>query len=124
MMITFDLLYQPIYQVAFFLVLTVLLAPLFGARNPNAVWNTSGLLYVGFMIMNAVYLFLGDGQWAYFFISLGCSLLYIALAGIAASSIIKVLRLDGSGESAMIFLSVIYHPFILLATMFLRWIVE
>ncbi|ELR69374.1 hypothetical protein C900_05064 [Fulvivirga imtechensis AK7] len=34
----------------------------------------------------------------------------------------ELLKLKGSGESGMIFLVIIYHPFLLLLVVFLKWV--
>jgi hypothetical protein len=46
------------------------------------------------------------------------------LAGVLVSLLIKALKVDGSEESAMIFLFIIYHPVILLLVILLRWIIR
>lgn len=95
----------------------------FRPGSANAMWNTAGVLYIGFILANAVFLLFADGTRAYFFISLACSLAYILAAGILVSGLIRVLKINGSGESAMIFLSVIYHPVVLLLMVLLKWMI-
>jgi hypothetical protein len=118
------LLRQPLYQVGFFLLLTMVLIPLLRAKGPNAIWNVAGVLYIGFIFANAIFFWFEDGIWSYFFISLVYSLLYLLLAGVLVSLLIEALKIDGSGESAMIFLFIIYHPVILLMVILLKWIVR
>jgi hypothetical protein len=120
----FDLLRQPLYQVAFFLVITTLSVPFLRARSANAIWNVAGVLYVGFMIANTVFFFFEDAIWKYFFISLVSSLVYVLIAGMLVSFFVSALKKTGSGESAMIFVSIIYHPVILLLMILLKWIVR
>jgi hypothetical protein len=120
----FNLLREPLYQVAFFLLLTMVLIPFLRSKGPNAIWNVAGVLYIAFIFANAIFFWFEDGTWSYFFISLVYSLLYLLLAGGLVSFLIKALKIDGSGESAMIFLVIIYHPVILLLVILLKWIVR
>ena len=115
---------QPLYQVALFLVITLITVPFLSPKNANAIWNTAGILYIGFILTNAVLFWFADGTWSYVLISLGYSLLYILVAGVLVSSLIRVLKIPGSGESAGIFIFIIYHPLILLFIVFLKWIVR
>src|SRR5688572_18828053 len=120
----FHLLRQPLYQVGFFLLFTMILIPFLRAKGPNAIWNAAGVLYIGFIFANAIFFWFEDGTWWYFFISLICSILYLLLAVLLVSLLIKALKVDGSEESAMIFLFIIYHPVILLLVILLRWIIR
>src|SRR6186713_450378 len=104
-MAIFHLLRQPLYQVVIFLLMTVLSIPFLRGKSANAVWNVAGVLYIGFILNNAVFVFFEEGVWIYFLISLAYSLLYILVAGILVSLLIGALKITGSGESAMVFLS-------------------
>ena len=114
---------QPLYQLAFFLLLTLLLIPFIGMKSSNAAWNVAGVLYIGFIFINALCSWFEESMWTYFFISIGYSLLYILLAGILVSLLVSALKISGSGESAMIFMFIIYHPVILLFVILLKWII-
>jgi hypothetical protein len=59
--------------------------------------------------------------WPYFFISLLCSVGYLLVVSFLAPLLIQLQRAEGSGESAMIFLVIIYHPFILLLMFLAKW---
>jgi hypothetical protein len=118
-----NLLHQPPYQALLFLLLTLLIIPLIRAKSANAVWNLAGMLYVGFIFSNTVFFWFEDGTWAYFFISLGLSLAYILAAGILVPMLINALKISGSGESATIFVFIMYHPVILLLMILVKWIV-
>lgn len=118
------LLRQPLYQAILFLLITLISIPFLTSKNANAVWNVAGVLYVGFILTNAVFFWFADGTWTYFFISLGYSLLYILAAGIMVPSLIGALKISGSGESAGIFLFIIYHPLILLFIVLVKWIIR
>ncbi|MEO8475015.1 MAG: hypothetical protein ABI477_22630 [Chryseolinea sp.] len=118
----FHLLRQPVYQCVFFLLITVLFVPFLRRKTANAVWNLAGIFYIGFICTNGVFLFFDDGVWSYFFISLACSLGYILVAGMSVSLLVSALKISGSGESAMIFITIIYHPLVLLAMILLEWI--
>ena len=116
-------LHRPLYQLFFFLLMTVLLVPFVGSKNANATWNVAGLLYVGFIFTNAVFILFDDRIWTYFFVSLAYSLVYIVVAGIIVSLLIRALKVKGPGESAMIFVSILYHPVVLLLMILLKWII-
>lgn len=118
------LLRQPLYQLVLFLLITLISIPFLSAKSANAVWNVAGVLYIGFIFMNAVIFWFEDSIWSYFFISMAFSLLYILVAGILVSLLIGALKIVGSGESATIFVFVIYHPVILLLVMLLKWLLR
>ena len=73
------------------------------------------------MLLNAILAFFADDIWSYFFISLGISILYLCVTALTANILLKVLKLSGSQESAMIFMVVIFHPVALLLSIFLKW---
>ena len=118
-----DLLRQPLYQFLLCLFVTILLLPFLRKRSPDAIWSAAGTCYIGFIFINAVGFLFEDHLWRYFFTSMGFSLLHILISGILVSALIGVLKQKGSGESAMIFLTVIYHPAILLFIMLIKWII-
>jgi cation transporter-like permease len=104
--------------------MTTLVVPFVSSKSANAVWNVAGLLYVGFIFANAVFILFDDHIWTYFFVSLAYSLVYIVVAGIIVSLLIHALKVKGSGESAMIFVSILYHPVVLLLMILLKWIID
>lgn len=118
------LLRQPLYQALLFLLLTLISIPFLSSKNANAVWNVAGVLYAAFILANAVFIWFADNTWTYFFISLGYSLLYILIVGVLVPSLISALKISGSGESAGIFLFIIYHPLILLFIILVKWVIR
>jgi len=118
------LLRQPLYQALLFLLLTLISIPFLSSKNANAVWNVAGVLYAAFILANAVFSWFADNTWTYFFISLGYSLLYILIVGMLVPSLISALKISGSGESAGIFLFIIYHPLILLFIILVKWVIR
>ena len=116
-----DLIRHPLYQPIPFLLITVIWIPFLKYKTANAAWNTAGLLYMGYIVCNTVFIWYSDGMWSYFFISLAMSVLYVFVAGTLVPALIRLLRITGPGESAMIFLWIIYHPVVLLFVMLIRW---
>ncbi|MES2730570.1 MAG: hypothetical protein V4714_02435 [Bacteroidota bacterium] len=112
---------RPVYQGLFFFLLAVLIIILLRPRNPNGTWNIAGVLYVLFILTNSVCILTVDTVWMYFLFSLLSSVLYLLLSSWVIAALIDWMGADGSGESSMIFLSIIYHPVLLLLVLFLQW---
>ncbi|MFZ6009090.1 MAG: hypothetical protein ACOYXT_01985 [Bacteroidota bacterium] len=120
----FDFIQKPFGQLVSFLSLTLAILIIFRPKNADTVWTMAGLLYVGFIIANTIFMWKAENTWTYFFISVGFSILYILVVAGTTSIYEKLVDMEGSGESGMIFLVVIYHPFTLLITILARWLVE
>ena len=120
----FDLLRQPWNQSGFFLLITLLIVPFLKWKTANAPWNVAGLSYIGFIVVNSIFLWFTESTWMYFFTSLAISLAYVLVAGTLVQFLIRLLKIEGPGESAMIFLTIIYHPVALLMVILLKWIVR
>lgn len=117
-----DFIHPPLYQLIFFVLLTAVSVPFFKNKDANRIWNIAGLFYIGFILTNSVLAWFAEASWVYFFTSLGCSLLYIVIIGILISVFIRLLKLNGSGETAMIFIYIIYHPILLLLVIGVKWV--
>jgi hypothetical protein len=117
----FELLQKPFVQVLSFITLTILSIAIVGPKNTENTWLMAGYFFIGFMLVNSVLILFATNSWSYLFYSLLFSVLYLVGVSIVISTIGKILKIEGSGESAMIFLVAIYHPVLLLAMMFLKW---
>ncbi len=118
----FELIQKPGYQVLLFVCTTILLTLITRPRSSDKIWVVAGLLYFLFILTNAIFVFNESEVWSYFFISLGFSFLYLLVIAVTVKVLIKVLKRKGEEESAMIFLIVIFHPILLLVSIFLGWI--
>jgi hypothetical protein len=118
----FQLIHKPICQGSLFLILTVLIACIARPQSADRLWVISGLLYGCFIVTNAVVAFFVMDTWPYFFISLGVSFLYLLVIAVTVKMFMHVFHLEGSEESAMVFMIVIFHPLALLLAIFLKWI--
>ena len=117
----FELLQKPFIQVLLFLLLTILAVFIAGPKNADNTWNIAGIVFICFMLVNALLICTVSNSWSYFFYSLLFSVLYLASIAILMPVLIKILKIDGSAESAMIFIFIIYHPVFLLLMLFLKW---
>ncbi|UXP30607.1 hypothetical protein N6H18_09595 [Reichenbachiella agarivorans] len=117
-----ELLQRPFVQYSLFVVLTILSILLTIPKNADTTWILAGYIFIGFIVVNSIFLGFAAHNWSYILYSLGFSILYLAsIAGIVPG-LIKLLKIEGSDESAMIFIFVIYHPISLLCMMGLKWI--
>jgi len=103
----FDL--PSLYQLFFFVLITVLIIPLFRKRDLNAIWNLAGFFYILFIVINSLFMWTADAVWVYFFDSLGYSVIYMLLAGIIVFFLINTMKIKGSGRSCNDFY-VLYLP--------------
>lgn len=113
---------KPAYQALLFLLITPLLVFIFQPRNADIAWVIAFCAFASFLLVNAVGLWFDDSPWRYFFLSIGCAVGYILLIGVIMPPILKVFNINGSGESGMAFLVIIYQPFILLLVMLVKWV--
>ena len=117
------LIQKPAYQVLLFLLLTPILIFVIRPKSADTAWVIAAILYGLFLIVNAGLLWFDDSPWRYFFYSIGFALAYVLLIAIIMPGVLSVLKLKGSGESAMAFLILIYQPVALLLVMSAKWIV-
>lgn len=113
---------KPLYQMLFVQGLSLLAMLAYRPQNVNSLWTVAGLFYILFIVINSLFIWFAPRVWMYFFSSVGFSVLYMLLAYLISSAISGLFKLEGSGESSMIFLVIIYHPFALLLVIFLNWL--
>jgi len=118
----FELLQKPFIQVLAFLLLTIISIVVIGPKNADSTWNIAGIIFIVFMIVNAIVICVVPQHWTYFFYSLGCSILYLISIAVIIPIMTKLFKIEGAGESAMIFIYIIYHPVFLLFMLFLKWV--
>jgi hypothetical protein len=117
-----ELLQKPFIQALFFILITILSVFIIGPKDADSTWVIAGYIFIGFMLVNSILICTVSNSWSYFFYSLGFSALYLVSIGIIISTSIKLLKIEGSAESAMIFIFIIYHPVLLLFMLFLKWV--
>ncbi len=121
-----DILVEPIkgpfVQMLVFVSLTVLSVFIIKPKSTDKAWSRAGIVFTGFMLVNSAVLWFASNAWSYFFYSLGFSVLYLVSMAILLPALIKGLKIQGSAESAMVFIFIIYHPLLLLAVLFFKWI--
>lgn len=120
--IIFATLQKPHYQALLLLLITIPILLLSSPKNADSAWFIAGYCYLGFIVLNIVVQWFSESQWQYFFYSIVFSIAYILAIAVMVPVLIKLLKLEGSGESAMAFLFIIYHPVGLLIVMFAKWI--
>ncbi len=119
--IIFELLQKPFVQMLLFLCLTILSVLIIKPKDCDKTWNIAGIVFIGFILVNSILICIATNSWSYFFYSILFSLLYLIIISILIPALINLLEVEGSGESAMIFLFIIYHPVCLLLMLFLKW---
>ena len=117
------LIQRPVYQALIFLLLTPLFVFVIQPKTADMAWNIAAYTFFLFLIVNAALLWFDDSPWRYFFYSIGFAIGYLLVIAIMMQGLLKVLRLEGSEESSMAFLTLIYQPFALLLVMLAKWIV-
>lgn len=115
---------KPAYQVLLFVLLTPIFIFILRPKSVDMAWLIAAYTFVLYMIVNAGLLWFDNNPWRYFLYSIVCTLGYLLLVAIIMRALLKVLRLEGSEESAMVFLIMIYQPFALLLVMLVKWIVQ
>lgn len=118
----FYLIQKPALHGVLFFILSFVLNFIIRPRTADNVWVVCGLAYCCFIVSNTILLFYDADVWQYFFTSIGVSVLYVLAISFTAGLYIDTLELDGSGESSMMFLVIIYHPIALLFAIFMKWI--
>jgi len=115
---------KPLYQGLFFLVFTFMILLLTKPSSADKTYTFSGILYGLFILTNTIFLFFTENTWTYFFYSSVFSLIYIFASYLISKIFIRLFNVNGSEESSMIFLAIMYHPPLLLICMFIRWLVH
>ncbi len=114
---------KPAYQALLFLLLTPILIFVIQPKSADMAWLIAACTFGLFLIVNAGLLWFDDSPWKYFFYSIGFAVGYLLLIVIIMQGILRILKLEDSGENAMAFLILIYQPFALLPVMLAKWIV-
>lgn len=114
---------KPAYQALLFLLLTPILIFVIQPKSADMAWTIAAYTFGLFLMVNAGLLWFDDSPWRYFFYSIGFAVAYLLLIAIIMPGLLRILRLESSGESAMAFLILIYQPFALLLVMLAKWIV-
>lgn len=114
---------NPVYQALLFLLITPILIFVIQPKHADMAWVIAAYTFMFFLVVNATLLWFDESPWRYFFYSIGIAVGYLAIVAMMMAGILRVLKLDGSGESAMAFLVMIYQPFALLLVMLAKWIV-
>lgn len=115
---------KPYAHVIVFLVVTFVGFILLRPKDANALYTMAGVIYVVFILANSVLIYFAQNTWPYFFVSLLFSLIYLMAVSLLSSLYIQMAKVDGSGESAMMFLVILYHPVVLLLVIFVKWIIS
>lgn len=113
---------KPWYQAGRLLALTVLLYILLRPKQQDSLWLIAGLGYALFILINSLASWFSDSGWSYALLSLLMSVLYLAAAAAIVTLFTSLLQAKGSGESAMIFLIIIYHPVALALVKLSQWL--
>ncbi len=114
---------KPTYQALLFLLLTPILLFIIRPKSADMAWIIAAYAFFLFLIVNAGMLWFDNSPWRYLFYSIVCALGYLLLVAIIMRGSLRALQLDGSQESAMAFLIIIYQPFALMLVMLVKWIV-
>jgi hypothetical protein len=115
---------KPYAHVVIFLAVTVAIFVLLRPKDANALYTMAGVVYAVFILTNSILIFFAQNTWTYFFTSLLLSISYILAVAPLSSIYIRMAKVEGSGESAMMFLVIIYHPLAMLFVIFLKWIMS
>jgi hypothetical protein len=118
----FELIQKPFIQFLISISLTILLILFIGNKSAEKTWTLAGLFFIGFIVINSIIICTIPNTWTYFFYSLGFSVLYLICVAVLIPFLIKKMNIEGSGESGMIFIFIIYHPLFLLFVLFLKWL--
>lgn len=115
---------KPAYQALFCFLLTLTLILVIKPKSADTAWLIAFYSYVLFLLINALVFWLVANQWHYFFYSIGYAVVFVLIVTLVMQVLLKTLKLESSQESAMAFLVIIYQPFVLLAMMFLKWVIN
>jgi len=115
---------KPYVHVVVFLAITLAVFVLLRPKDANVLYTMAGIVYAVFILTNSILIFFTQHTWSYFFISLLFSIIYIVAVVLLASMYIRLAKVEGSGETAMMFLIIIYHPLAMLLVVFVKWIIS
>lgn len=117
------LIQKPAYQALLFLLITPVLIFVIQPRSADKAWVIASILFFLFLVVNAGMLWFDDKPWRYFLYSIGFMIAYLLIISLIMDGLLKVMKLDDSGESSMAFLVIIYQPFVLLLVILAKWAV-
>lgn len=120
---TYLFLKKPAYQALLFFLLTPALILILQPKNADKAWLIAAYLFIFYLVMNAGLLWFDNSPWRYFFHSISFTVAYLLLIAFTMPGLMKILQIQGSGESAMAFLLLIYQPVALLIIILAKWIV-
>ena len=112
---------RPSFQVAFFILLSLVIVPIARPKNADSVWSIAGVVYAVFIGVNSVLTLFVQQVWSYFLYSMLFSCVYLIATALTIPAYIKITKTQGSNEGAMVFLVAIYHPLASLLVIFLQW---
>ena len=113
---------KPAYQALLFFLLTPISIFLLQPKNADMAWLVAVYLFIMFLVVNAGLLWFDNNPWRYFFHSISFIVAYVLIIAFTMPGLLSLLKLKGSGESAMGFLFLIYQPAVLFIIMFAKWI--
>ncbi len=119
----YPLIKKPAYQALLFFLLTLALILILQPKNADKAWLIAAYLFIFYLVMNAGLLWFDNSPWRYFFHSISFTVAYLLLVAFTIPVLLKLLQIQGSGESAMAFLLLIYQPVALLIVMLAKWMV-
>ncbi len=120
--ILLDSIYRPVYQAILCIVLMLILCTIIRPTKVDTLWVIAGLSYIFFILPNSIMIWFTTTPWTYFFISLFVSVGFLFVANLIVTGCSSLFNAKGSGESSMIFLVIIYHPFALLLVILVKWL--
>lgn len=115
---------KPYVHTLVFVAVTLAVFGLLRQKDADGVYTVAGIAYGAFILTNSVLMYLAQSSWSYFFTSLLFSITYIIAIAIVSTIYIRIAKIPGSGESAMVFLIILYHPAVLLLVMAVKWAVS
>ncbi|MFK7740105.1 MAG: hypothetical protein AB8H80_07245 [Planctomycetota bacterium] len=117
----FAILEDPLPLAVAFASVTLLSLPL-GRRTAGRMWGTAGTVYGCYILTSSLCALLALDILPFAITTLGCSALYMIFVGGVVQVLIKLFKIQGSSEGAMVFLIIIYHPITLLVAAGIRWV--
>jgi len=112
---------RPFFQVIVFTLLSIVILPIARPKDANSVYTIAGIVYAVFIVVNSIIICFVPKMWPYFFYSMLFSIVYVLATAVIMSLYIDITKTEGSGETAMIFLIIMYHPLASLLVIFLKW---
>lgn len=112
---------SPLHQALLFTLLSLAALPIVRPKDADSAYAIAGAFYAVFIVVNSFLLWTAPKAWPYFFQSMLLSIAYLLVAALVVALYLGVTKTKGPNDSAMVFLVIVYHPFALLAAIFLQW---